>query len=65
MKKLRGILFLLKCFGYIAFRILDGREWNSMNVNLEDKDGSRRIIDYRRTSTGYRLDSWAPFKAGD
>jgi len=54
MEKLRAISFLLKCVGYIGWRILRGRSWNILTANLEDVDG-RRNLHYMRTAKKYVL----------
>ena len=55
MTKLKAILFLIKCVFYISFRILRGRTWNRITVDLEDTDISRTQISYAKTMTGYSL----------
>jgi hypothetical protein len=48
--------FLFTCFCRIAYRMGHGKEWNRLNAELEELDGSRKIIWYGRTATGYALD---------
>ena len=56
--KLVALAFLVKCFFYISSRIVRGRTWNMLTVDLENPEG-RQAIRYRRNGTGrYSLETW-------
>ena len=57
MSKLKGIYFLLFAICYISWRMIRGRTWNRILVDLEEKDGTRCHIWYARTATGYSIDT--------
>ena len=55
MNKIKGVIFLLKCVGYVMYRLLRARTWNSITVNLEQADGSRQQLTYMKTTDGFAL----------
>ena len=58
MDKLKAILFLIKCVGWISIRILKGQKWNMIQVNLENPDGTRLHVTYKKTFKGYEMHQW-------
>jgi hypothetical protein len=64
MNKMKAILFLAKCFFYIAKRIIAGKEWNMMTVSLENKDGEREGLRYMRKHGSVDLSHWINRKDG-
>ncbi len=48
MNKIKALYFCVKCFSYIFVKILRSMDWNSFQVNLEEKDGRRLNIRYMK-----------------
>jgi hypothetical protein len=59
MKKVRAILFLIKAMSYVAYRIFKGRTWNIIQVSLENNNGERTNITYKKSYNGYELNEWS------
>lgn len=62
-KKLQVTWLVAKSFAHILLRIYAGRTWHTMFVDLEEKDGRRLGIHFRRTAGGYCLQErhrWPP-----
>lgn len=55
MHTLKALYFLTKCFGYIAYRIIKGKEWNKMTVTLENPDDTRTNLSYSKKLGSYNL----------
>ena len=58
MKKLKALMFLFKCTGYIAIRIMRGMTWNMLICNMEEPEGRRQIKYYRQGDGSYSLSSY-------
>ena len=65
MKKIKAILFLIKCTFKIAIYILGDRDWNMITVNFDEKNGERLNARYRRSAEGYSLQLWKQLKNGE
>jgi|APFre7841882654_1041346.scaffolds.fasta_scaffold1394223_1 hypothetical protein len=57
MNKIGAILFLIKAVTHIAYRIIRGRTWNMIVVDLEEQKG-RLQLTYRRGLHDYELHEW-------
>ena len=55
MDKFKGILFLCWCCLWLSYRIIVGRKWNMIIVDMEDIGGRQRYL-YRLTSGKYILE---------
>lgn len=55
--KLGGIVFLWVATWKITIRLLRGRTWNSITVNLEEKRG-RSVLTYVRRTGEFILYEW-------
>jgi len=55
MDKLKGVAFIVWCCLWISYRILVGRKWNLLIVDLEEKTGRQRY-NYRITGGKYVLE---------
>lgn len=56
MSKLKALLFLARCVAYVAWRIILGRRWNIITVDLEDRnDGRTRYTYWFRAEGRYEM----------
>ena len=60
--KAKGIGFTLFACGIICWKILTGRTWNILMIDLEGKGGRKRWW-YRRTFGGYTFEEDRIFQA--
>jgi len=58
MNKLGAILFLFKCTFVITWRMMRGLTWNMIMVDLEEKDGTRTKLTFKRGVKSYSLHQW-------
>lgn len=54
--KIKALLFLMKCVRYIGLSILQGRTWNILSADIEDQDGLRTRLTYRRACHAFTFD---------
>jgi len=58
MKKIGAILFLFRCCFVVAWRMTRGLTWNMIMVDLEERDGTRTQLTFRRGVHDYSLHEW-------
>jgi hypothetical protein len=58
MNKIGAILFLFKCTFIVALRMIKGLTWNMIVVDLEEKNGTRTQLTFKRGMKDYHLHEW-------